>query len=400
MIQIKKSSLIVALAALMLFRPSIIMQYPALDLIVSLIVNLISILVLFLWVLKGLKNDTWIISTGIFFVTLIVITIANQGETTYIFSAIKIFVAILIWKVMTKTSPDRFLFIIKDILFVLVLLNLVSMIFFPEGIIQLHRVASEWDDYYVGWWLFGNKNTMILWIYALNVLAQISLCRENEHRKIYSIDIWMIIATVLTAFFCKSSTTIVVIVLLSIVPIIWEKFNLWSFVSAIHPFMILIGYLIFFIILITSTQFGLFEMVTNLFDKDVTFTGRTSAWAKSVILIANKPWFGYGVLSSERLRSLLGAFAFVNAHNTLLQTLIDGGIVLGIQYLAIIYLLCKKIVGLDISHIKEKNILLIAIAILTIAISFEAYTENLMFWNILSLIYYTTESIQNDDYCS
>lgn len=398
MLKIRKSSIVVALGTLMLFRPPIIMQYTILDRLVSLSVNAISALVLVQWLLAKMKVDKWIIQTGVFFATLIVVTVANGGEMTYVFSAIKIFAAVLIWNGMIKKSPDHFLLVVKNTLFFLVLLNLASMILFPNGLVQIQRVENEWNEYSVGWWIFGNKNTMIMWIFSLNILAQNSLYLKKKYHKTYYKDVWMIGATILTAFLSKSSTTIIAIVLISSLPYIYSFFESQCRKEILSPNVILASYIIFTVILITSTQLELFKIVADIFDKDVTFTGRTSAWAQAMVLIAKKPWFGYGMLNEQTFKNLLGAYAFVNAHNTLLQSIIEGGIVLGVQYLMTYYLLCKKIKRISDEYLRQKALLLMSMIVLGIAMSFEAYTDSLLFWNMFTLIYYTVEFIQGEHY--
>lgn len=398
MLNVRKTSIIVFLGALLLFRPAIIMQYATLDRMVSFTVNIVLILVLCYWIMTKAPIDGWLARIGVFSATLILITIINGGELTYIFSTIKIFAAALMWRQMKKKGKKQFISVVKNALALLVIANLISMILFPEGLIQLQRVENEWNSYNVSWWLFGNKNSMFMWIFILNILAQISIFFRNGKNLSYYVDFGMIIATIATAFLSKSSTTIIAIILISLVPLMQGFLHTRFGRILLSPKFIVFGYIVLTVLLVSSAQLSIFRVVADIFGKDITFTGRTNAWAQAVILVVQKPLFGYGLIGSETSKILLGAYAFVNAHNTLMQTLINGGVLLGIQFLFMFYFLCKRMAGLPEQYGNQQRLLLVAMLVLGIAMSFEAYTDSLMFWNLLTILYYVIEYIQEEEY--
>lgn len=81
------------------------------------------------------------------------------------------------------------------------------------------------------------------------------------------------------------------------------------------------------LILLGSTSL-LKPFVEGVLHKDMTFTGRSTAWERVLLLIASKPVFGWGVIDSETATRLLKSIAFVNPHNQLLNCLWQGGIIL------------------------------------------------------------------------
>ena len=80
-------------------------------------------------------------------------------------------------------------------------------------------------------------------------------------------------------------------------------------------------------ILLGSTSL-LKPFVEGVLHKDMTFTGRSIAWERVLLLIASKPVFGWGVVDGETATGLLKSIAFVNPHNQLLDCLWQGGIIL------------------------------------------------------------------------
>lgn len=80
---------------------------------------------------------------------------------------------------------------------------------------------------------------------------------------------------------------------------------------------------------------GLLPEFLNLYDKDVTFSGRTLIWNASLVTIAEAPWQGYGLGAvwvdgrepvTQQLFTLIG-FGASHSHNGLLEVLLQLGIV-------------------------------------------------------------------------
>jgi O-antigen ligase len=80
-------------------------------------------------------------------------------------------------------------------------------------------------------------------------------------------------------------------------------------------------------------------VIVDLLHKDLTFTGRTSAWDSAIIKISNKFLLGYGNMGQEQESRLIGD---VYCHNALLEILFRGGIIRLIFFGLIILLISKK----------------------------------------------------------
>ena len=180
MLNLKKSSVSIFLLILLLFRPTIIIKFSTIDKIVSLLGNCISIYALFMWMIHNFKVDKWLLHLGVFCLTLLVCTIINDGKLNLIFAVIRIFAGALIIDRLAEKNGDRFFDITKYALAFLVIVNLLSMILFPNGIIQITREANEWSSYEVSWWLFGNKNGMFLAFPSYIPIRDKYLAKEKE----------------------------------------------------------------------------------------------------------------------------------------------------------------------------------------------------------------------------
>ena len=276
-IKIRSSHILPFLLIILLFVPMIVIKFSFMDHFVSLCTNLVVFASLFLWVLYRCRMSKWLMGIGVFCMIPIFTTAINHGNLIdAIISYIKIFAfCMIIEKLIVKYKQDM-LTIIKNALFLLVAFNLISMILMPNGIIQLERDVNEWYQYSVPWWMFGNKNSMFLWLYPTNMLAQINILENRSEHKRNVYNYIILFTTVVTAFLSLSSTTIFAICLSTLFVFFTSFFTRFSNVFNIRNYIIF--FVILTILLVTSSQFGLFNVLSGLFVKDATFTGRTTAW--------------------------------------------------------------------------------------------------------------------------
>jgi len=395
-VKINKDVLKNYIILLMLFMPTVIIKYPLLDKISSLMKNIILFLFLGSYILKKeffKTNKNY--SEGIFymilyFIVLIFITLINSGDFLYVFtSSIKIIAGcIAIYDLYNKRNNDTFLLNLKNILGLLTILNIISIIVFPNGLYTEAVVENEWHMAVSKWWLFGGKNSMIFFIYPANLLAQYFICNK---RKKTLFNYLVIICTVLTPLLAKSSTSFAVMLILSSNLFFNKIFTKMKIKKLVIIFIFI--YFAVTVVLLTNTSVGILSFVASLFGKDVTFTGRINAWAEVINYILKKPIIGYGLLSSVQQQHMLGSISFVNCHNTFLEVLFNGGVVL--LYFMIVFI--KKIIRKIYVSDKSTNILL-SFAILGIAIesSFEALNANNLFWYMMFIMLIVSiDSIKN-----
>lgn len=392
---LKLSEIVMFFVTIILFRPTIIMYMGSVDRVFSLAANLMYGLVIMFWIYKGVSTDSWMRAMAVFCGTVIVSTFLNNGNTkSALFVFGKIFISCLIIKFMVDMYGEKAFVAMKSALLFLVIINMLSLIAMPEGVIQVKRVVSRWYEYEVPWWVFGNKNGMLPWLFPTNIIAQVSILkRKSEGKKAY-FDYFIVFTTFVSAFLSKSSTTIVTMTLLTMFIFIYRY--LLPLKRFFGVKVILAFYIIFTVMLITSSQLGIFEFVANIFGKDATFTGRTTAWENSLPLIANSPILGYGMLSVDTARKLLGAYAFVNAHNTFLQTLLEGGLLLLLEFFSMFMLLDKKTKNMKAENQEISFLIQWSLLVFCLQMSFEAYTDSRIFWFMITIMYYILNFIEKE----
>ena len=77
-----------------------------------------------------------------------------------------------------------------------------------------------------------------------------------------------------------------------------------------------------FLLTIVGEKMNALSIITNIFGKDITFSGRTTIWIKVVSKLKNSPIVGYG-----RDTDVLIVNTQRNAHNQWLLTAMEGGYV-------------------------------------------------------------------------
>lgn len=221
----------------------------------------------------------------------------------------------LIWMVnyMTIDSCRRlkfynmYLFIMK----ILIHLNFISMIVFPNGMYSSTVYSSNW--------LIGYKNVFV--VIMIPVLTIQMLKNYETNRK--NLNFWTLSCVCLFSMMMSESTTgliciIVFILLASLVEN--NKFPELLNLSRLFGTYIIIDILLVSGWLLSKTS----EFITAILNKSITLTGRTAIWNIAVEKILQKPLIGYGFIESNMFGL---SFKITHAHSLLLNLLLLGGII-------------------------------------------------------------------------
>lgn len=140
-------------------------------------------------------------------------------------------------------------------------------------------------------------------------------------------------------------------------------------------------------------------IIVDLLKKDLTFTGRTEDWDRALFIIPKKIFIGYGEVSQEVEKSILGD---VYCHNAILEQLFRGGVIYFLLFMIIIVVIAK-----EIQTNNKKNEILNDIEIIIggywILSMTEVVLEGAMIIDMLILIYglsrYCTIQKLDNKYC-
>lgn len=264
-----------------------------------------------------------------------------------------------------------------------VLLDFLSIVFFPEGLTTVAKVWNEWTTSYEASWIYGRKNNRIYWYTAVSLMS-IWTYSENKSAKNY-MRVWLYMLIMIVASILESSSTSIMVALVVDIAILVYLQNR-RVVGEINVKGILIGYGVLTVLLVLGSVAFLRPIVEGIFHKDLTFSGRTDIWAQMCLLIVAKPILGYGVSSGTALSTMLGKIDRTSAHNQWLNFLYQGGLVLFAAG-AYIYLLDWKAVD-RLHNQKLKFLLVFFLVAVSINMLFETQFSTIKAQLLLLLIYW------------
>lgn len=272
-------------------------------------------------------NSWWL------FYTILTYTFASGMGLTPLFKWLNVIIFLLLERCYWQNDFKQSLYYIATTFSVLIYLNGLLLIIYPEGL----WIDEEW----VGRgdatrYLFGNYNQMgFVGLIGITTQAMYTLFTGKGKFNLFLIII-ISIASVIFVGSMTSTMGLSVLALYIIFHKILKRPNVFLTV-----FVIL--YILFFVVIVwggssvDQIQF-LATFVEDILTKDTTFSNRTEIWSNAVSLIEKKPWLGYGLQDVEWNDDHLGGSG---PHNLWLMFLLQGGIVLLGSFLYIVIQVIK-----------------------------------------------------------
>ncbi len=294
---------------------------------IKLLSNLMMVVAAFFLLRHKYKPNKFIVLTGIYMLYLIVISYVNRTNAADIHLIIvycKIFVFLGVADYMLKNNQANAVNIMFYILLLFVSLDFFSIILFPNGLYHTSLTWNEWSTSQEAQWIYGNKNNRIYW-YIMLLMTAWERYVLNGKSKIWPTLIS--IGTIIAMMIVKSSTatTVAIVVGTGILISIYKKKEIRFSINS----YLLVGICTVVTILVLAGSTGFLKIVVEgIFHKDMTFSNRSQVWQQVILLIAQKPFWGWGIVDDKAATGLLGSLTYVNAHNQFLNCLWQGGIVL------------------------------------------------------------------------
>lgn len=294
---------------------------------IKLLSNLMMVVAAFFLLRHKYKPNKFIVLTGIYMLYLMIISYVNRTNAADIHLIIvycKIFVFLGVADYMLKNNQANAVNIMFYILLLFVSLDFFSIILFPNGLYHTSLTWNEWSTSQEAQWIYGNKNNRIYW-YIMLLMTAWERYVLNGKSKIWPTLIS--IGTIISMMIVKSSTatTVAIVVGTGILISIYKKKEIRFSINS----YLLVGICTMVTILVLAGSTGFLKIVVEgIFHKDMTFSNRSQVWQQVILLIAQKPFWGWGIVDDKAATGLLGSLTYVNAHNQFLNCLWQGGIVL------------------------------------------------------------------------
>ncbi len=320
--------------------------------------NNIRIVLLFLSGLSGVYfivadylkngNNTLKTLTFVYCGILILSTIVNHGNikgailTDFFDSMLKLAGICSAFFYITKNRNIQEIIFIQRYLEVIVLINVITMVIFSQGIFQ-----SAPGEYY---YILGHENQHSS-VYFLSLLVSIirdRLCLKKN--TISNRTIMLIIVLNIGTFLSDAKGMLMQVILFDVMFILrrlLKKYKWFNPYSIINVNLIISAILLFFYGFISSSRIFQY-IVVNMLHKDISLESRTAIWNSFMIMVAEKPILGHGILEidlvMDKVKNLMGfGYGVTQAHNQFLTAAYFGGILMLAVLISISFCVAKKL---------------------------------------------------------
>ncbi len=363
------------------------------------IIRLLENLAIFVAILYVIKNkyrpSYFALCVAAYFLIFLTLTIISQGRFSVhlIISNLKVVVVVALVECSWRQDSKRIIGLIGFVLALYCLMDFMTIIMYPEWLYTQVTVWNEWSSSETAYWLLGNKNNRLCWYLGYILFTAYRYIKDgsiiNRWKLYFSFAV-----SIIAMFLINSNTSQVAVILL----FFGLEYGLRSRRVKINikTKMIIIAYVMLNLVLIGGDTAGLTPILQKLFNKSASFNGRTTIWGSIVLMIMQKPLFGWGNISTSNMANILNHQSFVNSHNQWLDILVQTGIVGFIVFISFFWVIIRKI-----DLIKNRNYRLIMQTILVallVELLFEVvFTTNFVSWIVALALYLFSNDLIADE---
>ena len=325
----------------------------------------IAIMYCFIKLLINKKYNLFDLLVLLFYVYLLVITIINHASIPDILKELISFSSLfLVMRYGLETNVKKYVKMMSIILMIYTLINTLSSIaFYPNAMF----IDNNNPIFFMG----GDNTSIRLYIMAV-LFNMLNYYFKNNKVKFPFFSL----ANLLIFSFVRDLGGGKVCFLVLIIAIIYLINGIKMPKKPVK--LIITLSIIIFVLLVIVNRVDVFRyFIINILHRDLSLTDRTIIWNISIEKIKLNPIFGYGMIDGMQFQSYLPYLTGINAHNTYLMVLFDGGIIL-----FSIFILLFIVTALRFDRAKhQKWIYVIPIALLTMMI--RAQIEG---WDVIWII--------------
>ena len=336
--RLTRSKIAFFLGGFFLFKPEYMDRIPLADMFFNIGIVITFAVSLFHWLLKK-KIRKEMMMVFAFYFTLLATTLLHNGNIwTLGISAIKILgICLMIDLSINKLKPllDSWSFLFM----ILVLVNLLIVLSFPEGLYrhELDRLPC---------YLFGHKNACA--VRTFSMMAFIILRSVIVYSKLSFWD-WCLVALTGISLVLIGSATSLVSFVFFVMLLFFMRTRV--FTNVINTWIMMLTSIIFTLLFVVFRVQAYFSfLIEDLMQKSLTLTGRTRIWDGALLAIIRSPWIGWGIENKETAMQKL---YLTTPHNTWLDMLYRGGIILFVLFVTFLIISSINIERYRESHISK-----------------------------------------------
>lgn len=370
---------IMLIAFLTLLKPEVVYDNKIINLCFNLVdisLGVIVLLVAYKYILKSKITLIFILEIAI----LMLSTIINNNNIWYMLKFYTPFIILFFYmEFLIANNKSK-----KMLNSICIITGLYCIINFISVLMNSNIGSTTVQDrmYFLG---YDNSMANIL-IMSAFIFILTSYLKFDKIKFEYILAILMIFGT---CFMVRSATAKVGVVMVILFLLLMYKKNKLTKIFNYNSYLIITVILFLFIVVFRNQDYFK-EIIINILQRDLTFSGRTEIWDASIEQIKHNPFFGIGVSKMEDRNTTLGIY---HAHSTFLNIVLEGGII----YLAV-YVLKLILLGKNLKKVNNsefKNIISFAIFTYYIMGIGEVYVRNQLLYIIFYIAYYGEKIVQD-----
>ncbi len=234
----------------------------------------------------------------------------------------------------TNRNSKSILYILESaklILFILISIDILSMLVYPSGLYSTQAYSTNW--------FLGYKTQRFPFYLFYIVSSSILNYFKKDRISLFSITFYAFMIFGML----RSEATMSVVMLLFVIMMSWfatiaknRKYvnRIFSFFSN-SMILVTVYALLSYLVLILNTSSFVQSIIVNIFHKSATLSTRTVLWKRILYLYKDQFLQGVGYIDVENFTKKFESIFYTNAHNLSLTILLTGGIVLVILYIII-----------------------------------------------------------------
>ena len=254
------------------------------------------------------------------------VTLLSNGSIIQWFSIYANIIRIaMLTEYLIQNRIDHFIIKIGRLLRGGVVLNLVSLLLFPNGLMQIKTAVLFRKDLFllVPFWVFDSDNRFITWFVPTIALVSIADMKKNTKKTL--------LVTVMATFSLIYTWSAGAMSVFLLFLILYMFFLETKFIKRINIRVVLIGYIFVWGYLILFEGYRIFQpFIVDVLHKNMTLSGRTIVWQRANDYILHNLVLGTGVLDTNVISDMIG---LSHCHSHLLHTIFIGGIIGLVIYL-------------------------------------------------------------------
>lgn len=346
---------------------------------------------------RSLKWSKIVICLILYYLYLLINTLIHHGsDGTVFFQAVQFIAFAMYLEMIMEKNPMAICKSLLNILTVYLILNLVTILIFPEGL----YVTSYYSNNY----LFGYDNQNVNFLLPTMILVLI----KNECYKSCKPHILLVyIISIVTVILIWSGMTLVITVSMSFFAFscirqknyIIDQILKGKWFNFTYMLLINIGMcigLVFF-----QIQYYVEYLIVVVLHKSTDLTNRITIWERSINFIKQNIIWGYGkeIYLERAVKHGFKAWhpAGLHAHNRFLETMYRGGVVLEGIYLYMLFYIARQLQR--ICNTKLAKILSFGIFMYMVGMLTEFYDYCILFFGLMIISEYA-ENLYRTRGCS